>query len=189
MSMIRSFIAIELNEETRKKLSIIQSRIEKTETDLKLVNTANIHLTLHFLGNIDTSRIDILNESITVIVGKLPHFQIKPRGIGAFPNTKSPRIIWVGIAGDTTELMTIQERIGFELEKLNVAVEKRKFHPHLTIARVKSDKNKHIMAKTLEEFSPPQFNEISICEITFFKSILSPNCSTYKILKKWKLSE
>ena len=188
MSMIRSFIAIELNEQTKEKLSAIQNRVKKTEADLKLVNTDNIHLTLHFLGDIEIPKIDLLKKNIAPIVKELSNFIIKPHGIGAFPNIKSPRIIWVGIEGGTTELMTIQERIGSELNRLGLEPEKRKFHPHLTLARVKSEKNKHILAKALKEFPPLQFDEIPVCEIALFKSTLSLQGPIYEVLKKWKLS-
>jgi len=185
--MIRSFIAIELNKETREKLAVIQNKIKQTEADLKLVNTNDIHLTLHFLGNIELPKIDSLKKNLASIIGALSNFKIKPHGIGAFPNIKNPRVIWVGIADGKTKLMTVQERIGSELKKLGIEPEKREFHPHLTLARVKSEKNKHILVKALKEFSPPQFDKISVCEIILFKSILSPSGPIYEVLKRWEL--
>ncbi|MDP8233998.1 MAG: RNA 2',3'-cyclic phosphodiesterase [Candidatus Saelkia tenebricola] len=187
MQTLRTFIAIELNKQTQFRISEIQNNFKNLNVYLKLVEPKNIHLTLHFLGNLDISKIDSLNKKIPVIMKNIESFKIRPQGIGAFPNIKNPHIIWIGIKEGATKLKDTQERVKNILNIIHIQTDSREFHPHLTIARVKSKENGHILTKSLTELEYFQFDEILIGEITLFKSTLTPKGPTYEILEKWKL--
>lgn len=188
MELIRSFIAIEIDETTKKSLIEIQDELKKVSAELKLVDIHNIHLTLHFLGNIPGEKISSLKEKLASPIAEFLAFRIKPAQIGAFPNLNSPRVIWVGIEKGREKLIQLQKKIAQQLEKLDIQLEARQFHPHLTLARIKGKKNLHFLSKRLKEMTPPEFNEILVKEVILFKSILTPEGPIYEKLDTWPLA-
>lgn len=187
MEKIRSFIAIEIDEGTRSKVVEIQSKLRGSGADLKLVEPGNIHLTLHFLGNVEVSKLEALKSFLDKKLGKFKPFSFKPQGLGAFPSMRNPRVIWVGVDVGKEYLKQIYEAIKEELEKLGIKVEERKFHPHITIARSRSPKGNFHLIKILGELEIPEFGEIKVSKISLFKSTLTSKGPIYEILYRWEL--
>ncbi len=135
---IRSFIAIELPEEVRRGLAKLRSELEGTEHRfVKWVDTEGIHLTLKFLGNISFRQVAEVTKAIEKAARGIPPFHLEISGLGAFPNLKQPRVLWVGIGGEIDTLLRLQQNIDSALASLGFAKEERPFMPHLTLARVR----------------------------------------------------
>ena len=135
---IRSFIAIELPEEVRRGLAKLRSELERTEHRFaKWVDPEGIHLTLKFLGNIPLKQVAEVTKAIEEAAQGIPPFHLEISGLGAFPNLKQPRVLWVGIGGEIDTLLRLQQNIDFVLASLGFAKEERPFMPHLTLARVR----------------------------------------------------
>ena len=135
---IRSFIAIELPEEVRRGLAKLRSELERTEHRfVKWVDPEGIHLTLKFLGNIPFKQVAEVTKAIEEAAQGIPPFHLEISGLGAFPNLKQPRVLWVGIGGEIDTLLRLQQNIDFVLASLGFAKEERPFMPHLTLARVR----------------------------------------------------
>ena len=94
-----------------------------------------IHLTLRFIGEVDrptTRRID----EVLAGIGFSP-FSLSLAGCGVFPPRGAPRVLWAGLAG-SAELLDLQARIEARLvNRAGIAPEGRRYHPHLTLARLK----------------------------------------------------
>lgn len=135
---IRSFIAIELPEEVRGGLAKLRSELERTEHRfVKWVDTEGIHLTLKFLGNIPFKQVTEVTKAIEEAAQGIPPFHLEISGLGAFPNLKQPRVLWVGIGGEIDTLLRLQQNIDSALASLGFAKEERPFMPHLTLARIR----------------------------------------------------
>jgi 2'-5' RNA ligase len=135
---IRSFIAIELPEEVRRGLAKLRSELERTEHRfVKWVDPDSIHLTLKFLGNIPFKQVAEVSKAIEEAAQGIPPFHLEISGLGAFPNLKQPRVLWVGIGGEIDTLLRLQQNIDSALASLGFAKEERPFMPHLTLARVR----------------------------------------------------
>ncbi len=135
---IRSFIAIELPEEVRGGLAKLRSELERTEHRfVKWVDTEGIHLTLKFLGNIPFKQVTEVTKAIEEAAQGIPPFHLEISGLGAFPNLKQPRVLWVGIGGEIDTLLRLQQNIDSVLASLGFAKEERPFMPHLTLARIR----------------------------------------------------
>ena len=135
---IRSFFAIELPEEVRRGLAKLRSELERTEHRFaKWVDPEGIHLTLKFLGNIPLKQVAEVTKAIEEAAQGIPPFHLEISGLGAFPNLKQPRVLWVGIGGEIDTLLRLQQNIDFVLASLGFAKEERPFMPHLTLARVR----------------------------------------------------
>jgi 2'-5' RNA ligase len=106
-------------------------------TPVKWVDFESIHLTLKFLGDIESSRVGEIIEGIKNACVGISPFELKIKGLGVFPNPARTRIAWVGLVDATDELSLLQRNIESEMEKLEYERETRKFSPHLTLARVR----------------------------------------------------
>lgn len=134
---IRCFIAIELPDEIREGLGRLISRLKYKAPDAKWVLPAGIHLTLKFLGSIDSSRVPEITDAIADSAFGIPPFSLELIDMGAFPSLSRVRVIWIGIQGETDRLLQLQKRIDTNLDILGFPSETREFAPHLTLARVR----------------------------------------------------
>ena len=138
MDTIRAFIAVELPSFLKEELGRIESILKASNTaPVKWVDFESIHLTLKFLGNIESSRVGEIIEGIKNACVGISPFELKIKGLGVFPNPAKTRIAWVGLVDATDELSLLQRSIESEMEKLEYERETRKFSPHLTLARVR----------------------------------------------------
>ena len=171
--MIRSFLAIRLPEPIRKDLESIQERLKETDAPVKWVTPDNVHLTLKFLGNIESKDVEKIHDIVSKIVTKETHLILRGEGVGAFPHIKSPRVIWVGISGEIDRLKDIHIRMEEELETIGFRPEERSFSPHLTIGRVKTGVHKALLDRliALKDYRSQPFKA---GEIILFKSDLRP---------------
>lgn len=137
---IRSFIAVELPEEVKKGLRRIQTELSLSRYSfVKCVSPEGIHLTLKFLGNVAEPKIaDIVRVMEQTSQGVRP-FELQITEIGAFPNLKRPRVVWVGIRGELDKLIGWQKRLDDGLVPLGFEKETRPFTPHLTLARLREN--------------------------------------------------
>lgn len=138
MEKIRAFIAVELPSFLKEELGRIESILKAgNTTPVKWVDFESIHLTLKFLGDIESSRVGEIIEGIENACVGISPFELKIKGLGVFPNPARTRIAWVGLVDSTDELSLLQRNIESEMEKLEYERETRKFSPHLTLARVR----------------------------------------------------
>lgn len=147
-----------------------------------------IHLTLNFLGNIPSSRLQEFEDVLSRIAAGEHPFALQCQGLGCFPNTRNPKVLWAGLTGEITLLLRLKSLLDDGLEKLGIAREERAFHPHLTIGRVK-----HLVPKERRKFeqmlegSGPFFGEWPVERMDFVRSNLTPEGSQYSILKSFPL--
>ena len=138
MAEIRSFIAIALPEEVKTELSRLQDNLRSgSRASLRWVNPGSTHLTLKFLGNIDSNITGSITAAMEEAVSGVHSFRIQVKGLGAFPNLRKVNIIWVGLVGDIKRLQLLQHRIDSTLDPLGFKPESRPFTPHLTLARLR----------------------------------------------------
>ncbi len=139
MEQIRSFIAIELPDELKLELTQLEARLKSDKQPwVKWVDPYSIHLTLKFLGDVTTNRIDEITGAMEKAVAGMLPFHLKVQDLGVFPNLKRVQVAWVGISGDLDKVGQLQQRIESNLVPLGFAPESRPFTPHLTLARLRN---------------------------------------------------
>ncbi len=175
---MRCFIAIELSEEIKRVLDDIERELKKTVTGVKWVPPENIHLTLKFLGNIECDKTERIKEFTDNIADKRRPFAIRISSLGAFPRVEWPRVIWVGIDKGKNECSSLAADIESQCTAVGIEKENREFHPHLTLARVKSLKNKNILRNAFASIGIPQA-EMLASKITLFQSTLTSEGPIY----------
>ena len=144
---MRCFIAVDLPGEIKEELIKVQNSIPKDLAKFKLVEKENLHLTLRFLGEISDKEASKLKGALKSISYK--KFKASLNGTGVFPSQNYIRIVWVGLEPEK-QIKELRKNIEDALIKSGFSADKR-FEAHLTLARVKSVKDKMAFAKKINE--------------------------------------
>lgn len=186
MEKIRTFIAIDIP--ISQKITDVISELKKAEINAKIVEIENMHLTLKFLGDTEENLIDKIEEIINDSIKEIQPYEITLKNIGVFPNQKYIKVVWIGVE-NTEPLKKIAETIDTKLIDLGFKKERRPFSVHLTIARLKSAKNKDKLIELLNKYQNTEFQKIKVCKILLKKSILTSEGPIYTNLKEIELGE
>lgn len=163
--MIRSFIALPLEQSVRTRLSTLG----RTIPGARVVPENQIHLTLRFLGDIESSRLGAIKEGLTQV--NAAPVTVTISGVGHFPPRGMPRVIWAGVTPPAA-INGLRTKINFVLKELGLPPEERNYHPHITIARLKNCPLGRI-ADFLTSNSLLQSPPLTIETFTLFSSTLS----------------
>jgi len=185
---MRTFIAIDLDDDLKKALEALIGELRPLAGSVRWARAAGMHLTLKFLGEIseaDAARVILtLNE----VAPRHRAFGLVLEGTGAFPpGRRSPRVLWVGAAPEPP-LLALQEDIDKEMEKLGFEREQRRFHPHLTLGRIKFPSGLDSLVQELKKYQDHRFGGMDVRKFTFFQSTLKPSGAEYSILKEYPLA-
>lgn len=192
--MIRSFIALELSEEIYRNLGKLIESLKKgvqfTPSRPSWVKPESIHLTLKFLGNIDENMVAPISEVVKTAAEETSAFTIRIRDLGVFPDERRPRVLWCGMTKGEMQTTTLQKKIDRSLLSLGFEKEKRPFHPHLTLARIKSLKGTAALMNIIKANQQNSFvGECQIDRLILFRSELHPDGARYTKLFEAPLRE
>lgn len=180
---IRSFIAFDINnEEILKRLSEAQEKLVKTGADLRLVKPENIHITVRFLGNIRSNMVDRIHSEIEHVA--FTSFEVEIRGIGAFPTLKYARVVWASIQKGVEKLEDMFNQLEPRLRELGLSPDKKGFSPHITIARVRTGRNKAELIHCINELTNYEFGVLKTECLKLKKSVLTSKGPIYSTLKQ-----
>ncbi len=135
--MIRTFIAIDVDDSIRDMLGAIIRRMAQELPSINWVDPKGIHLTLAFLGNLTDEYLVEAKQAAEAAAPRVAPFEIRLSHLGIFDTLLRPRVIWMGIDEPSGALQQLHRTLNRELERRGFAVEKRPFSPHLTLARIK----------------------------------------------------
>ncbi len=184
----RIFIAIELPTEVRDRITAHVKCLRELapEAQASWTRSENIHLTLKFLGEAPQTKIEKLSEATSRSVDEFQPFNIGVAGTGAFPPRSVPKVLWLGISDLEGSLARLHTRLEEECKSLGFKKEKRGFHPHLTVARLRkpSDARQLAAAHSEVQFDPIEFE---VSEVLVIRSELSSAGSRYTTISKHQL--
>jgi RNA 2',3'-cyclic 3'-phosphodiesterase len=133
---VRLFLAINLPASVRRELLDATAPLRAAAPDLSWADESRVHLTLKFLGEEPEHAIEGLARGVDLVAYQHKSFAMRIGGIGAFPNFRRARVIWIGVAADP-KLELLHHDIEVACEELGFPLEGRAFRPHLTLARVR----------------------------------------------------
>ena len=181
---IRSFLAFDIESDTvLNRLASAQRLLLQTGADVKLVEPENIHVTIRFLGNITPATAENIFEEMKRV--QFSPFIVQIKGLGAFPNPRYSRVIWAGITQGADQLKSIFNQLEPRLQGLGFTPDPKGFSPHLTIARVRSGRNKQQLAEFITENANYEFGDINAKCLRLKKSTLTPKGPIYSTLKEF----
>lgn len=190
---MRLFVAINLPEDVRTVIRELVKDLRVEDDSVRWTPTDNVHLTLKFLGEVAPSLADQVIGVIEETVPGHPAFGLKLSELGAFPNLRRPRVIWVGVEAGVapTVLEAICRDLETRLVPLGFEKEGRRFRPHMTIGRVKGGRGRgRFRPVSMED----RFEGIEIRGMTFrvksvelMESVLKPSGAEYHVKASVKL--
>jgi len=175
--LIRAFIAVTLAKPVIEEIAKVRSALQEARGDIRWTRLEGLHVTLKFLGNIDRSQIEPILAAVRNIVQEHSPLHVSARGLGAFPNLRRPRIVWVGLQGNG--LVTLSEAIEAALMPLDFPPEDREFTPHLTLGRVRSPRGWDRVLAVLKEHEHTDFGASTVDHVTLYQSDLHPEGAKY----------
>ncbi len=179
---MRCFIAIDLPREIVREIERIQKELDKKKVFVgKFVELENLHLTLKFLGEIDEEKIEEVKKELKKI--KFSSFDLGLGSLGVF-SSNFIRIVWVKVLGKG--VYELQRLIDSSIEGLGFEKENR-FMGHITLARVKSVKDRKLFLKRLNEISVSK-KSFSVDRFYLIKSELKPFGPEYEILEEFEFN-
>jgi 2'-5' RNA ligase len=184
---IRCFIAIEIPRFIQERLAHIQDTLKKQISQVSWVKSDNIHMTLKFIGEVEQNQLSVIEPAIEQVTQRYPPFALKVGGIGAFPNLKRPRVIWVGVKVGGTEVSALARGINLELNQHGYPFDEGTFHSHLTLARIKNRIDLRPFVDIFRQYNEIENASMTVNEIALVRSQLHPKGAIYTILKSYAL--
>jgi 2'-5' RNA ligase len=182
---IRAFIAVRLRAETDRAIGELIEALREPGDGISWARSANLHLTLRFLGAaIDSRLIAPLSDALAAIAAETAPFTVEARGLGAFPNLAHPRVIWVGL--ECEALPPLARRLEQAAVESGFAPERRPYSPHLTIGRVRDLRRWAILRGKLEAAAARNFGRSPIAAMTLYESQLAASGAKYRELAQFQ---
>ena len=182
---MRTFLAVDLSSDLKKEAAVFVESVKQLCRGFRFIPPENWHMTLHFFGEISERDARRMTPELDHALREVNGFQLSLSGFGAFPSLKSPRVLWVGVDKGATELIHLKEKVDQSLKKLNVSLETRPFHPHVTIARVQ-DQSREADLSTRSTFHGRVIDQVN--QVVLYQSELTRSGARYHSLFKFPLA-
>jgi 2'-5' RNA ligase len=187
MSRIRTFIAVDLDKTVRNRTVRLQETLKETGTEVKWVEPENLHVSLLFLGEVNEQEVVEVCRIVDETAQHHSSFLMRVESAGCFPHPRRPRVLWVGIGEGKQALCAIHDDLETALLDLGFRREERKYSPHITLGRVKSDGPTENLASALAQQAGWKGGEIQVGEVLVMGSKLTPTGPEYTVLSRAKL--
>lgn len=176
---MRTFIAIEIPEAIKQEMKTIQDRLKRSGVDAGWTRPEGIHLTLKFLGEVEESKVPEISAALTGAVQGTKGFRLDVAGVGAFPNPKNARVVWIGVSEEIDAFTKLQKAVEEAITRLGFKREDRAFTPHLTLGRIKFIRSRDTWLKALEEIKGIKLSVFDVHAVSLMKSELKPSGAIY----------
>ncbi|MFH1454078.1 MAG: RNA 2',3'-cyclic phosphodiesterase [Armatimonadota bacterium] len=187
MNYLRLFIACKLSKEILEKVSAIMEKCKNLDLDAKWVTVENLHLTLKFLGAVEPELLEKITKKLQTASRELTCFDLDIEGVGVFPRTGNPRVLWIGSGKGLEKMKELAHKIEDALIEFDIPEEEREFSAHITLARIKTSKNKEKLIKLVEENSNLHLGAMEVKYFTLFQSQLEKTGPVYSDLRTFML--
>ena len=143
MNIIRAFIAVPLSDEVKSGLADVARTLAASipRGAVRWVRPEQIHLTLWFLGDTPTDQLAAVQRGMDVAAESNLPFTLHLGDLGCFPSFQRPRVIWIGLAGEEGRLASLKVALDAQLLALGRIPENKPFRAHLTLGRVKDERD------------------------------------------------
>lgn len=179
--MKRIFLALRIDDITRALLSGLGGQV----SGARPVADDQLHLTLRFIGDVDGTTFRDIREQLWDLSAKPISLSIC--GVGHFPPRGNPRILWAGVE-PSGELIILRNKVNRILSLCDIAPEPRKYHPHITLARLKTS-SPHRVAQFLSQNSLLSTPAFTVDQLSLFSSILTPKGAMHTIEEEYPLEK
>jgi len=172
----RMFIAVDPPADVAKVAAQVADRLRQAGVEAAWSNPAQLHLTLHFLGDeVDDADLHRLCVAMDEAAASVPPFRVAVGGVGVFPGLQRPRVVWLGVRAGAAELARLHAALAERLEPLGFPAEARGFRPHLTVGRFRDrgQAGTASLAAALTTVADAAVGEMPVRRIVLYESRLA----------------
>jgi len=188
----RLFVAIELPDAIGEALEAPLRSLDPLDAVVRRSPRTGIHLTLAFLGMVDPARVPEIAVRLRAATSGAAPFTVEVGGAGMFPSVSRPQVLWVGVGGDDrSRLLELAGRVAEQLRQAGFEPEKRAFHPHLTVGRVRRPPRppeQQVLREWLAQWRDRAYGRLPVSAISLMRSQLSTGPPTYTQLQTFRLN-
>ena len=185
MARLRTFIAVGLDNAVHDDIVALQETLARTGADVKWVEPDNIHLTLLFLGEVDDRDIIEVCRAVASCCAERSAFALEVKTVGAFPNLRRPRTLWVGVGDGTQELIALHDALEQTLLDLGCyRHEERAYTPHITLGRSPSERTDDRLVQAMTRQLAWHGGQTQVREVLVMSSQLTSRGPTYSVLSR-----
>lgn len=176
---MRLFIAVDLDPAVLRRVQVLVTEHRALAPRARWQAFDNLHVTLSFLGEVPADRAGELGAAIAAVALRSQPFPLCVRSAGGFPDGARPRVLWLGIGGDTRALGDLKMEIDGAIESLVPSEDRRDFHPHLTLARSARRGGDRELGACVAALRDVELDPSTIREVVLYQSQPSPGGVRY----------
>jgi len=185
---VRLFVALEIPAAVRDNLAAQVAELRELSAKVadkrpRWVRPENLHVTLKFIGEVAPTKLAGIRDALSAIRSDAP-VEIKFRGLGFFPNEQHPRVLWAGLDA-SANLPPLAGDIDGALETQGIALERRPFTPHLTLARIEPPGLHEKLRAAIQKNGAREFGSFQTREFYLIESKLKPSGAEYTTLASY----
>jgi 2'-5' RNA ligase len=189
MGKTRTFIGIDTGDAIRSSAIALQKELAKTGAEVKWVSDESMHVTLLFLGEVDDRALHAVCKEVKASAATEPPFTLRVSGVGAFPTSRRPKILWAGITDGAEPLRRLYASLEEKMLELGCyRKEERGYTPHLTLGRAKSDADGFALASELQKRQAWEGGRTTVDEVLVFSSQMYRDGPVYAVIGRAPLT-
>ena len=167
---MRLFVAIDLSDSVKERLEEIITELKTCRADVRWVHFDLMHVTLKFLGNVGPQELVAIDGVLGRIAANTQPAHGRLHNVGSFPHLRRPRVLWVGVETYNGMLAALRADLDVALAKLGFSKEIRRFHPHITLGRIRGNRRFSALREAVEKQSGHKDEIFKIRHLTLFES-------------------
>ncbi|MHA2377992.1 MAG: RNA 2',3'-cyclic phosphodiesterase [Candidatus Thorarchaeota archaeon] len=180
---VRAFLSVDIDDDALiSRIVHIQQKLDRQSAKLKIVEPNNLHFTLRFFGDTPHAKIDQIQHELEKT--EFSPFTIRIEGVGAFPSNRRPNVIWVGVTQNVERFVRLKLSLDDLLGNLGYPADRR-FHAHITIARVRSIRDRDRILKNLDSLTAESVGTMSVDCFRLTRSTLTQAGPIYETI--WEM--
>jgi 2'-5' RNA ligase len=199
---LRLFLAVPLPAEVQALIAEQIAGLREEGWPVRWVHPEMAHLTLHFLGETEPERAELVRLGAPAVVARHRAFDLRTAGFGVFPSFRRPRVLWLGLHGTTYKLEALQRDLGELLRELGFTVGDEPYRPHITLGRMRNDEDERFKLRELREAVKARFIDaasgaavapparaIPVRDVLLMRSHLGPGGARHEPLASFPLGD
>jgi RNA 2',3'-cyclic 3'-phosphodiesterase len=187
----RLFIAVPIPEPVKMEIERAQAELRRDvpAEGIRWTRSEQFHLTLRFLGNVESGHVEALSEKLRVACERFAPLRLRAERIGFFPTDRNPRVIWAGLEETGGRLLELRQAVESAVSGFVPEEDARRFEGHVTLGRVKfiSRPEAEQLVARARDLGSRVFGEWMAGQVELIRSVLGSGGSQYDSLARFEL--
>jgi len=186
---MRLFVSVDLPDRLAAPIADLQARFDGA-SGLDFTDPDQAHLTLKFLGDVDSKRVDGIHEALEAAVAEadVAPFEATFEGLGVFPTLEYINVLWLGVGEGNEQFQQLQAPIEAELTDLGFDPADHEFTPHVTLARMHHAGGKELVQELVTQ-RDPTVGSMAVEAVSLTQSHLTEDGPEYETVERVGLPE